>query len=213
MTGMTDYTARRLLDHATGKTAIFSLPTVYLALFTAVGTDAGSGFTEAAFTSYARKVTSGSDWNAASGSAPSSASNAALLAFATATSTGSDIIAFGLYDASSSGNLLAWDYMGAYSWLPFTCTSASPGVISAPGHGFSNGDKVVVSAEAGGTLPTTGGSWSGLLTVANATTDTFTLGVNTTGTGSGMLRKVVPQAVVANLTIQFAASALVLSGA
>ena len=50
MTGLTNYTAQGLLGHITGKTAIYSLPTTYVALFTAVGTDVGTGFTEAAFT-------------------------------------------------------------------------------------------------------------------------------------------------------------------
>ena len=128
----------------------------------------------------------------------------------TATSVGSDVIAFGLYDALTAGNLLAWDYLGAGAWAPFCGSSALPCVLTVPAHGFSNGDKVVVNAEFGGALPATGGSWAGLLTVAGVTTDTFTAGVNSTATGSGLARRVVAQAIVANLQLSFAAGALVL---
>jgi hypothetical protein len=107
-------------------------------------------------------------------------------------------------DAATTGNQLFADYLGAFLWLPFTCTSASPGVLTVPGHGFANGDTVVVTAEDGGTLPATAGSWAGLLTVAGVTTDTFTAGVNTTGTGSGMVRKVAAQTIGSGVTASWA---------
>ncbi len=220
MVGLTNYTADNVLNYIVGKTAVPALPTVYVALFTAVGTDAGTGFTEAAFTNYARAATSGATWNAASGTSPSSISNASTVTFPTCGATaGANIIAWGLYDASTGGNLLAWDYLYAGgsgssgAWLPFSCTAASPGVLTSPAHGFSSGDSIVVTAEYGGTLPATAGSWTGLLTVAGVTTDTFTAGVNTTSTGAGLLRKVVPQAMVTNLTLSFPAGDLVLTGA
>jgi hypothetical protein len=203
MTGFTDYHAKHVLDYSTGKTAMPSLPTVYVALFTAVGSDAGTGFTEVSGGSYARVATAGADWNAASGSAPSLSTNANTLTFPTATGSWGTVIAIGAYDASSGGNLLWWDYLGAFDWQPFTCTLASPGVLTVPAHGFANSDGIVVSSEYGGSLPATGGSWSGLLPVAGATTDTFNLGVNTTGTGNGLLRKVQSQAVGSGITVIF----------
>jgi len=195
MTGYTDYWARKILDQSTGKASIGAAPTVSIALFTAVGSDSGSGFTEVSGSGYSRVTTAAGNWNSASGSAPSTTSNGADLIFPTASGSWGTVIAVGAYDAPSGGNLLWWDYLGNFSWLPFTCSSASPGVLTAPAHGYSNADQVVVSAEYGGTLPTTGGSWSGLLTVASATTDTFTAGVNTTGTGNGSVRKVSSLAV------------------
>jgi len=203
MTGFTDYWADKVLDQSTGKTSIGAAPTVSIALFTAVGTDAGTGFTEVTGGSYARVTTSGGNWNAASSSAPSTVSNSATLTFPTATASWGTVIAVGAYDASTSGNLLWWDYLGNFSWKPFTCTLASPGVLTVPAHGYSNGDSVVVTSEYGGTLPTTGGSWSGLLTVAGVTTDTFTAGVNTTSTGSGEVRKVTSQAVASGVQVSF----------
>lgn len=214
MAGATDRTAQGVLNHITGKSALFALPTVYVALFTAVGTDAGTGFTEAAFTGYARVATSGSTWNAASGSAPSTISNALTITFPNSTSAGSNLIAFGLYDAASAGNLLEWDYLGNFSWLPATFTAASPAVITCPAHGFSNGDNIAIAPEYGSEGSLVAGWTAGLLTVAGVTTDTFTAGVNSpANTGGIVLRKVVQQAVVSNNTISFNAGALVLSQA
>lgn len=205
MTGMTDYSARKTLDHIVGKTS-FTMPTVWVGLFTAVPTDAGGG-TEVTGGSYARVATVGGNWNAAAGSAPASTSNSATLTFPTATADWTTVVAFGLFDASTAGNLLAWDYLGNFPWLPFTGTLASPSVLTSTAHGYSNGDSVVVSAEYGGVLPATGGSWSGTKTVASATTDTFTAGVNTTGTGDGMVRKVTTQAIPNGVTASFAGGA------
>ena len=205
MTGFSTYLGRKFLDMSTGKTS-YSLPTAYIGLYTTAPTDAGGGV-EVAGNNYSRVTTAGSDWNAASGAAPCTVSNANALTFPVPSADWGTIVAFGVFDASTSGNLLWWDYLGAYSWLPFTCTSATPGVLTSPAHGYSNGDSVVVTAEYGGTLPTTGGSWSGLLTVANSATDTFTAGVNTTGTGDGLVRKVVPQVVSSGVAASFAGGA------
>lgn len=125
----------------------------------------------------------------------------------------SPVIGFGLFDALTVGNVLIADYVGAFKWLPFTCTLASPGVLTAPAHGFANGDPVVVTAKFGGTLPATAGSWAGTKTVASSATDSFTAGVNTTGTGSGLVRKILQQSIPANVTASFAASQLTLTAA
>src|ERR1051326_4905328 len=120
MSGLSDYSAQNFLNYIVGKTAVPTLPTAFIALFTAVGTDANTGFTEVSGGSYARQSTSGATWNAASGSAPSTDSNAAAITFPTATANWGTVIAFGLFDALTVGNLLAWDYLGNFSWLPAT---------------------------------------------------------------------------------------------
>lgn len=218
MAGLTDYTARAALAHVTGKAAIFALPTVYLALFTAVGSDAGTGFTEISGNGYARVAAGAASWNAASGSAPSTISNSAALAFPVPTGTwasaAAPAIAWGLYDAPTGGNLLAWDYLGSFSWMPATASQAAPAVLTAPAHGFANSDTFVVDNEYGGTLPGFSQSnFAGLLAVANATADTFTVtnggtAVNTSSKGSVMLRKVLPQPVPVNAQVSFAPGAL-----
>lgn len=205
------YYSQAALANLVGKTAMPSLPAnVYVALFTATGTNDGAGFTECSGGSYARVQTTGATWAAPTGINPASITNTGVVTFPQSTASWGTAIAFGLYDALTSGNLLTWDYLGAFNWTPFTASLASPGVITSPAHGYSNGDPVVVSAEFGGTLPTTGGSWSGVLTVANATTDTFTAGVNTTSTGDGMIRKIVQQSIPANIVTSFPASNLLI---
>ena len=101
MTGLTDYTAKKVLDHIVGKTDMGSLPTGYIALFTAVGLDDGTGFTEVSGGNYSRVQTADTDWNAASGSAPSTNSNANDIEFPTPSADWGTVIAFGIYDAAS----------------------------------------------------------------------------------------------------------------
>jgi hypothetical protein len=213
LAGYTDYSATRMLQHIVGRTA-FTMPSVWLALFTTAGVDAGTGFTEVTGGSYARPTTSAL-WNAAVAGSPlpSTITNSGTIAFPAATANWGTVTAWGLFDAVTAGNLLFWDYMGNFSWLPFTATLASPAVLTSTGHGYANGDQVVVSAEYGGVLPSTAGSWSGLLTVAGVTADSFTAGVNSTSTGDGLVRKVLPQIINSGVTASFAASTLTLSQA
>jgi hypothetical protein len=216
MTGLTDYSADNVLNYIVGKTAMPSLPTTYLALFTAVGGDSGSGFTEVSGNNYSRVALSG-DWNSASGDAPSTITNSSTITFATPSGSWGTIIAWGIYDAATGGDLLAWDYLGNYSWLPVYITSASPGVFDAKGNSYNSGDTVVFSTEYGGTTPSFSQSnLTGLLAVVSPSGDTFTItnggtALNTSSTGSGMVRKVASQSVAANVVISLASGALTLS--
>jgi hypothetical protein len=142
------------------------------------------------------------DWNSAAGTTPSSISNSTTLAFATASADWGIIVAFGLFDAPTAGNLLCWDYIGNYAWRPAVVSAASPGVITLPNHGFIASDTVLWSIEHGGNTPTFSQSnFTGTLTVVGPTTDTFTVtnggtAVNTSSSGNGMIRKYVPQAII-----------------
>jgi hypothetical protein len=217
MTGFTDRTSQGILNHITGKSGLFALPTAYVALFTATGVDAGTGFTEVVGGSYARKSTAAADWNSATGSGPSGISNANTLTFPTATADWGTVIAWGLYDAISAGNLLVWDFFGNYSWLPATVSAASPGVITAKGHGYSVSDLAAWTTEHGGTTPSFSQSnFTGLLTVTSPGTDTFTVtnaatAVNTSSTGNGMVRKVAPQAIANGSSAAFPAGSLTIT--
>jgi hypothetical protein len=219
MVGMTEYVADSVLAWLVGKTAMPSLPTVYVGLFTAVGLDDGTGFTEVSGGSYARVVTAGGDWSTPSGSSPVVIENASQILFPQATADWGSVVAFGLFDAVSGGSLLAWDYLGGYDWEPCTVSLASPAVLTAPAHALSNGQLVMFTTEFGGALPTFGqGSLGGQLVVADATTDTFTvtsagLPVNTTSSGEGMVRRVISQSVPSGVQASFAASSLVIKGA
>ncbi len=150
-------------------------------------------------------------------SGPSTITNGGIVTFATPTANWGTVTSWGLYDASSSGNLLFWDYLGNYAWLPATVSSASPGVITAKAHSYSVADTVVFSTEYGGTAPSFSQSnFTGLLAVAHSSTDTFDVtnastAVNTSSTGSGMVRKVASQVISTNVVASFAASSFNLS--
>ena len=116
-----------------------------------------------------------------SGTPAASASNCTVV-FPKATGSGlGTVIAFGLYDASTSGDLLTWDFMLGNAWTPFTSSAVGSGngaVFTQHAHGFSNGTPIVCSAEFGGVLPTTTQGGVNTYTInytANVTTDTFTL--------------------------------------
>jgi hypothetical protein len=155
--------------------------------------------------------------SASSGSEPAvtpanSTNTNATITFAQAGSGGwGTVLAWGLFDAATSGNNLWWDWLGNNKWSPFTCTSASPGVLTCTDQAFVNGGFAVVSAKFGGTLPTTGGSWAGPLTIAGVSGSTFNLGVNTTGTGDGLVRNITEQSIPANVTASFSTSAMTVS--
>jgi hypothetical protein len=158
-----------------------------------------------------------SAFGAATGSAPSSSVNTAVITFPTPTANWGTVVSFALYDASTSGNFLCGDYLGNFAWLPATVSAASPGVITAKAHGYSAADTFVFSTEYGGTAPSFSQSnFTGLLAVVSPGSDTLTAtnaatAVNTSSTGGGMIRKVASQSIPNNVTASFAASALTLA--
>lgn len=145
---------------------------------------------------------------------PANSTNGSIVTFAEAGTGGwGTVTAFGIYDAVTVGNLVAFDYLGNFTWEPFTCTLASPGVLTSAAHGYTNGQFVAVTEKYGGSLPVTGGAWAGIKTVANVTTDTFTVGVNTTSTGEGLVRRLTQQSIPENITASFAATTLTVTSA
>lgn len=98
-----DFAENKLLDHMSGKTS-YTMPSVWVGLYTAAPSDAGGG-TEVSGGSYARKSTVGADWAAA---ASGSTSNATIITFVTASGSWGTVTHFGLFDAASAGNLLEW---------------------------------------------------------------------------------------------------------
>lgn len=224
MAGMTDYSAQNWLNYITGKAVMPALGSgsVYVGLFTTAPTsDAGiTGAVEVVGGAYARQQTLAATWNSAVASAgsepavtPASITNAAAITFPAATANWGTVVAFGLFDALTVGNLLAWDYIGNYPWVPFSASLASPSVLTAPGHGLTNGDPVVLTSKFGGVLPATAGSWAGIKTVAGVAGDTFNVAVNTTTTGEGLIRKILQQAVPTGIQPTFAIGSLTLNAA
>jgi hypothetical protein len=98
-----DYLDQRLLRWAFEGLALPAVPTVYVALYTGAPTKAGGG-TEVSGGSYARLATAAADW-AVSGPLWRVA-NARVLTFPVPTALWGTVVAFGLLDAPSGGNLL-----------------------------------------------------------------------------------------------------------
>jgi len=148
---------------------------------------------------------------------PASVTNGAVVSFATATVSWGTVIGFGLFDALAAGNTLTFDYLGNFSWLPATVSTASPGVITAHAHGYNAADPVVVTQKYGGALPTFSQSnLTGVLAVVGPSADTFTVtnggtAVNTSATGDFAVRKLVQQSIPSGVTASFAASSLTLT--
>lgn len=114
MSAMSDYLENKLVDHILRGTAFTGPATTYVALFTAAPSDSGGG-TEVTGGSYARvAVTSnGTNWanTQASGTGVSSGtsgltSNSSAIAFPAPTASWGTVTHFGIFDASSAGNLL-----------------------------------------------------------------------------------------------------------
>ena len=102
---LSNYAEAKLLDHVMGKTA-FTMPTAYLALYTAAPTDAGGG-TEVTGGSYARQAMA-ANMAAATGTTPTLSTNSGQIAFPTATANWGTVVAIGVLDASTAGNFLWW---------------------------------------------------------------------------------------------------------
>lgn len=100
-----DYLERKILDHALGTTTFTKPTAVYAALFTTSPADAASG-TEVSGGSYARQAVTFAAASTTSGTS-TAASNAGVTFTNLPTAT---ITHVGIYDASTSGNLL---YHGA----------------------------------------------------------------------------------------------------
>jgi len=101
MAEFTNYLENKLLDHVLNNTSFTSPTTVYVGLFTAAPTDTTSG-TEVSGGSYARQVLSVT--TASSGVVTSDAD----VSFPQATGNWGTIVALGIHDALSSGNLLMY---------------------------------------------------------------------------------------------------------
>lgn len=101
MSSFSDYLENAALNHVFRNTALTSPTTVYLGLYTVTPTDAGGG-TEVSGAGYARQ--------AVAFGAPSAGVilNTAIESFTASGGNYGTIVAFGIFDALTTGNLLAW---------------------------------------------------------------------------------------------------------
>src|SRR3990167_2450727 len=101
-----NYLEDKVNDHVLGGGDFTRPATVYIALYTAAPTDAGGG-TEVSGGSYVRLLVTNNatNWPASSGGAKA---NGTELTFASATASWGTVVAFGILDADTAGNLLYW---------------------------------------------------------------------------------------------------------
>ncbi len=100
MAGFSDYLENKVLDYVLSGGSFSQPGTKYLALYTTAPTDAGGG-TELSGSAYARQ-------SCAFTTTSSASTNTSAVEWPTATGNWGTIVAVGIFDASTSGNLLAW---------------------------------------------------------------------------------------------------------
>lgn len=127
MAGFTAFAQNRIVDWLMrGQAAPALAANWHVALFTAVGNDAGAGFTEVAGGGYARAPVARSlaafsgtqgagSVTASSGAnlAGADSTNNADLTFLQPTADWGQVVGFGLYDAAAGGNLWLFDTLAA----------------------------------------------------------------------------------------------------
>lgn len=101
---LSNYLENKLLDHFLGTTSYTMPSPVYVALYTVAPSDAGGG-TEATGGSYARQTAT---FSAASSGATSNAANIDFTNMPACT-----VVAIGIHDNITSGNLLVWGTLTA----------------------------------------------------------------------------------------------------
>jgi hypothetical protein len=103
MAGFSDYLEDKVLDHVFGGNAYTAPSTLYVALYTSAPSDTGGG-TEVSGGGYVRQTATFT----VSGTNPTTASNTGAIEYPTATANYGTVTSVGIFDASSSGNLLAY---------------------------------------------------------------------------------------------------------
>jgi hypothetical protein len=103
MAGFTNYAEDLVLDWLFTANSATRPTSWYVALYTVAPGEAGGG-TEVSGGSYARQSASFT----VSGTAPTQAANTSAIEFPTASGSWGTIVAAGVFDASTSGNLLAF---------------------------------------------------------------------------------------------------------
>lgn len=102
MASKSDYLENAIINAVLRNTSYTSPTTVYVGLFTTAPSDSGPG-TEVTGNAYARTAAT---FNAPSGG---STSNSATITFPTPTPSGwGTIVGWGIFDASTAGNMLYW---------------------------------------------------------------------------------------------------------
>lgn len=125
------YWANKMLDLTYSNTAVTVPATLYFAAMTVSPTPSGGG-TEVTGGSYARVAVTNNSTNFPAASSGQK-TNGTLIDFGTATASWGTIVAIGIYDASTGGNLIGY---GALS-TPISVSSGQPFSVPAGGAVFT----------------------------------------------------------------------------
>jgi hypothetical protein len=223
LTGATVTANLQLIFNSTNWTSIATgtgATNLYLSLHNAdPGTGGSQTTNETAYTNYVRLAVARSTagWTVG-GSAPTvNVTNAGTVTFAQCGASGDTLTHVGVGLASSgAGTLLLSAPIGPGPGYGFTCTLASPGVMTIPGSSMSLNGRVSVYADASDTLPS-GFTEGTVYFVGTVTGTTVTLSttagnanpVNTAGAGSGIAIVQNPLAVSNGVTPSFGAGAFI----
>jgi hypothetical protein len=144
---------------------------------------------------YARQAVT---WSASSGGPPATKASASV-AGAFNVPASSTVAFVGLWSAVTSGTFAGMGPNDAGTPYCFTATLASPGVFTAPGSSYSNGNTVVVLPAIGATLPTgvTAGTVYYIVSASGATFElSATSGgsaINLSAAGAGLVVAITPE--------------------
>ena len=105
MAGFSDYLENKVLSYVFSGGSFSQPGTKYLALYTTAPTDAGGG-TELSGSAYARQ-------SCAFTTTGAQATNSSAVEWPTATGSWGTVVAVGVFDQNSGGNLLAWNNLTA----------------------------------------------------------------------------------------------------
>jgi hypothetical protein len=165
-----DYLENAVLNGVLGGADFTRPATVYVALFTAAPSDAGGG-TEVSGNNYSRTAitNNATNWPAASAG---SKSNGTVITCPTPSGSWGTITHWGLFDASSSGNLLIWGELVGPA--KSSAAVASTDVFTSSAHGLADQTPVRVETVLGAALP--GGISAGTTYyIRDTATNTFKL--------------------------------------
>ena len=213
----TDYLNKALLNAAYRNTTFTSPATVYAGLLTAVSAAKVGTVTEVAYTGYARvSITFAAP---VAGSGGWKIQNSGALTFVQNPGNGSQftIVAVGIYDAASNGNLLDVVFLdGNTPLLATTTTLVSTLLHTAPGHGMAANQQVRLEKAAGQALPGAFAEDTTYFVIATGlSADQYELSasqgggaITITSSGDYVLMRLTPVTVNVNDTPQFSVNAL-----
>jgi hypothetical protein len=113
MAALSAYLENKLNDHVLGGGDFVRPATVYFALYTTAPTESGGGVEiSTSGTAYARVAVTNNSTNFPA-SVNGVKSNGTILLFPTATNSWGTVVAFGVFDAATSGNLLYFGNLNA----------------------------------------------------------------------------------------------------